>query len=35
LRGAGWTVLRLTADDVLRRPHETVALVAAALAERR
>lgn len=31
LRTAGWTVLRLTADDVLRRPQNTVALVAAEL----
>jgi very-short-patch-repair endonuclease len=32
LRMAGWTVLRLTADDVLRRPDRTVAMVAAELA---
>ncbi|WFE42396.1 DUF559 domain-containing protein [Micromonospora sp. WMMD998] len=34
LRSAGWTVLRFTADDVLRRPEATVALVRQALAER-
>lgn len=31
LVAAGWTVLRLTADDVLRRPWQTVALVQAHL----
>ncbi|MEU7571300.1 DUF559 domain-containing protein [Micromonospora sp. NPDC049240] len=35
LRAAGWIVLRFTADDVLRRPTATVALVRQALAERR
>jgi very-short-patch-repair endonuclease len=35
LRTAGWTVIRLSADDVLRRPAETVALVAAELARLR
>ncbi|MFG1677739.1 DUF559 domain-containing protein [Micromonospora sp. NPDC049282] len=35
LRSAGWIVLRFTADDVLRRPEATVALVHQALAERR
>jgi very-short-patch-repair endonuclease len=35
LRMAGWAVLRLTADDVLRRPEQTVALVAAELARLR
>jgi hypothetical protein len=35
LRSVGWTVLRLAADDIIRRPRETVTLVAAALAERR
>ena len=35
LRAAGWLVLRFTADDVLRRPDATVALVRQALAERR
>ncbi|MDG4804678.1 DUF559 domain-containing protein [Micromonospora sp. WMMD980] len=35
LRAAGWIVLRFTADDVLRRPEATVALVRQALAERR
>jgi very-short-patch-repair endonuclease len=35
LRAVGWTVLRLTADDVIRRPRETAMMVAAALAERR
>jgi hypothetical protein len=34
LRAAGWVVLRFTADDVLRRPTATVALVAQALRER-
>ncbi|ATO16404.1 hypothetical protein CO540_23315 [Micromonospora sp. WMMA2032] len=34
LRAAGWVVLRFTADDVLRRPDATVALVRQALAER-
>ncbi|SCE78296.1 Protein of unknown function (DUF559) [Micromonospora viridifaciens] len=34
LRAAGWLVLRFTADDVLRRPAHTVALVAQALRER-
>ncbi|WP_433828422.1 type IV toxin-antitoxin system AbiEi family antitoxin [Actinoplanes sp. CA-015351] len=31
LRMAGWTVLRFTADDVLRRPDRTAAMVKAAL----
>ncbi|QLQ37853.1 DUF559 domain-containing protein [Micromonospora robiginosa] len=35
LRSAGWIVLRFTADDVLRRPEATVALVHQALVERR
>ncbi|MGW5673249.1 endonuclease domain-containing protein [Micromonospora sp. NPDC003776] len=35
LRAAGWIVLRFTADDVLRHPAATVALVAQALRERR
>ncbi|MCZ7435373.1 DUF559 domain-containing protein [Micromonospora sp. WMMC241] len=35
LRSAGWIVLRFTADDVLRRPEATVALVRQAIAERR
>jgi Protein of unknown function (DUF559) len=35
LRAAGWLVLRFTADDVLRQPAHTVALVAQALCERR
>lgn len=35
LRAAGWIVLRFTADDVLRRPEATIALVRQALAERR
>jgi very-short-patch-repair endonuclease len=35
LQHAGWTVIRLSADDVLRRPAETVSLVAAALARLR
>jgi hypothetical protein len=34
LREHGWRVLLLTADDVLRRPEEVVARVAAALRER-
>ncbi|KKK05260.1 DUF559 domain-containing protein [Micromonospora sp. HK10] len=34
LRAAGWLVLRFTADDVLRHPRATVALVRQALAER-
>ncbi|WP_231933621.1 endonuclease domain-containing protein [Micromonospora coxensis] len=34
LRAAGWLVLRFTADDVLRHPARTVALVADALRER-
>ncbi len=34
LRAAGWIVLRFTADDVLRHPARTVALVAQALRER-
>ncbi|MEV4492213.1 DUF559 domain-containing protein [Micromonospora coxensis] len=34
LRAAGWLVLRFTADDVLRHPARTVALVAGALRER-
>ncbi|MFD1368608.1 DUF559 domain-containing protein [Actinoplanes sichuanensis] len=33
LRTAGWTVLRFTADDVLRHPRRLVATVSAALAE--
>ena len=33
LRMAGWTVLRLTADDVLRRPAATARMVLAAAAE--
>ncbi|GIE79230.1 hypothetical protein Aph02nite_51800 [Actinoplanes philippinensis] len=33
LRMAGWTVLRFTADDVLRHPRRLVATVSAALAE--
>ncbi|RAK40372.1 uncharacterized protein DUF559 [Actinoplanes lutulentus] len=33
LRMAGWTVLRFTADDVLRRPATTARLVTAAIAE--
>jgi Protein of unknown function (DUF559)/AbiEi antitoxin C-terminal domain len=33
LRAAGWTVLRFTADDVLRDPRGTVRSVAAALRE--
>jgi very-short-patch-repair endonuclease len=35
LRMAGWTVVRLSADDVLRRPAETIALVTAELARLR
>jgi very-short-patch-repair endonuclease len=35
LRAAGWTVLRFTADDVLRHPHSTIAQVAAAMRELR
>ncbi|WP_089155241.1 DUF559 domain-containing protein [Micromonospora sp. NBS 11-29] len=35
LRAAGWVVLRFTADDVLRRPEATIALVRQAVAERR
>ncbi|MEU6074383.1 DUF559 domain-containing protein [Micromonospora sp. NPDC047074] len=35
LRAAGWVVLRFTADDVLRHPGRTVALVTQALRERR
>ncbi|WP_231925283.1 endonuclease domain-containing protein [Micromonospora purpureochromogenes] len=35
LRAAGWLVLRFTADDVLRRPSQTVDMVADALRERR
>ncbi|MGC1213548.1 MAG: DUF559 domain-containing protein [Micromonospora sp.] len=35
LRAAGWLVLRFTADDVLRHPARTVALVTQALHERR
>ncbi len=31
LRMAGWTVLRFTADDVYRRPRETVAMLATLL----
>ncbi|MEU5948285.1 DUF559 domain-containing protein [Micromonospora sp. NPDC047465] len=34
LRAVGWVVLRFTADDVLRHPDRTVALVAQALRER-
>ncbi|WP_433314146.1 DUF559 domain-containing protein [Micromonospora chersina] len=34
LRAAGWLVVRFTADDVLRHPHATVALVRQALRER-
>ncbi|TYB36379.1 DUF559 domain-containing protein [Micromonospora sp. AP08] len=34
LRAVGWLVLRFTADDVLRHPHATVALVRQALRER-
>lgn len=33
MRMAGWTVLRFTADDVLRDPQHVVAAVSAALAE--
>ncbi|SDT70792.1 Protein of unknown function [Actinoplanes derwentensis] len=33
LRMAGWTVLRFTADDVIRRPDETARTIGAALAE--
>jgi very-short-patch-repair endonuclease len=33
LRMAGWTVLRFTADDVLRNPRHLIATVSAALAE--
>jgi hypothetical protein len=33
LRAAGWTVLRFTADDVLRHPRRLVATVSTALAE--
>jgi hypothetical protein len=33
LRAAGWTVLRFTADDVLRNPRPTVGSVAAAIRE--
>ncbi|MEU4423932.1 DUF559 domain-containing protein [Actinoplanes sp. NPDC024001] len=32
LRLAGWTVLRFTADDVLRRPERTAGMVIAAFA---
>jgi hypothetical protein len=35
LRAAGWTVLRFTAEDVLRRPDRTVRQVAAAMRELR
>ncbi|MEV1147441.1 DUF559 domain-containing protein [Micromonospora sp. NPDC049799] len=35
LRAAGWLVLRFTADDVLRHPARTIALVTGALRERR
>jgi len=35
LRGAGWLVLRVTADDVLRHPGRTARQVAAAIGERR
>jgi very-short-patch-repair endonuclease len=35
LRMAGWTVVRLSADDVLRRPAETIALLTAELARLR
>ncbi|MEU7999145.1 DUF559 domain-containing protein [Micromonospora sp. NPDC049060] len=34
LRAAGWIVLRFTADDVLRHPSRTAALVSQALRER-
>ncbi|MET7971044.1 DUF559 domain-containing protein [Micromonospora sp. NPDC005305] len=34
LRAAGWLVLRFTADDVLRHPRATIALVRQALQER-
>lgn len=34
LRASGWLVVRFTADDVLRHPHATVALVRQALRER-
>ncbi|GIG89647.1 endonuclease domain-containing protein [Plantactinospora endophytica] len=34
LRAAGWTVLRFTADDVLRQPARVVAQVAQAVRER-
>jgi very-short-patch-repair endonuclease len=33
LRLLGWTVLRFTADDVLRHPERVVARVEAALAD--
>ena len=33
LRAAGWTVLRFTADDVLRRPRRTARQVATAMCE--
>lgn len=35
LRAAGWTVLRYTADDLLRHPRRTVAQVASAMRELR
>lgn len=35
LRAAGWTVLRFTADDVLRRPDRTVRQIVAAISELR
>ncbi|MEU4691513.1 DUF559 domain-containing protein [Actinoplanes sp. NPDC023714] len=35
LQLAGWTVLRFTADDILRRPRRSTALVATALARSR
>jgi uncharacterized protein DUF559/transcriptional regulator with AbiEi antitoxin domain of type IV toxin-antitoxin system len=35
LRAAGWTVLRFTAEDVMRRPGRTVRQVAAAMRELR
>jgi very-short-patch-repair endonuclease len=34
LRAAGWTVLRFTADDVLRHPQATVSQVVSAMRER-
>ncbi|MEV6350945.1 DUF559 domain-containing protein [Actinoplanes sp. NPDC051851] len=35
LQDAGWTVLRFTANDIVRRPQETVSRVAAELARHR